>query len=233
MKIIKRNGEYDEYKGEKITAAVAKANNEISNPADRLTAKEIDVIEERVRDALTKMTHAASVEEIQDMVITNIYRMDKPVVGSAYAIYRYVHQQKRKGIIDEPVFTQSIALLDMKNDEAKGENANKNVDYLSTQRDYLAGFVNKLLVDKYYYADPEIEEYHNSGKGHNHDADYIAMRMHNCGLINAEDCLQNGTEISGRHINKPRSFRSACTILTQMIAQTASLQYGLRLAAVL
>lgn len=229
MDIIKRNGEQIVYDGKKIIAAIEKANKEVANRKDRLTKKEICVIEERVHDALKQMTHSAGVEEIQDMVITNIYRMDKPVVGSAYTIYRYVHQQKRKGIIDEPIFTQSIALLDMKNDEAKGENANKNVDYLSTQRDYMAGFVSKTLNKEYYYNDPEIQEYHYSGKGHNHDDDYTAMRMHNCGLINLEDCFQNGTEISGRHIGTPRSFRSTCTITTQAIAQTASLQYGLRL----
>ena len=233
MKVIKRNGQTVDYDGTKIIAAISKANESVSNPDDRLTETEIKVIEERIRHRLSVMTHEAGVEEIQDMVITGIYQMDRPVVGSAYAIYRYVHAQARKGAIDKPVFAQSIALLDMKNDEAKGENANKNVTYLSTQRDYLAGFINKHLADKVYYNDPEIVEYHNSGKGHNHDADYTSMRMTNCGLINAEDCLQNGTEISGRHINKPRSFRSACTILTQMIAQTASLQYGLTKTAVL
>lgn len=226
MHVIKRNGQTVGYDGAKIIAAISKANDSVSNPDDRLTETEIKVIEERIRRRLSAMTHEAGVEEIQDMVITGIYQMDRPVVGSAYAIYRYIHAQARKGIIDEPVFAQSIALLDMKNDEAKGENANKNVMYLSTQRDYLAGFINKHLADRFYYNDPEIIEYHNSGKGHNHDADYTSMRMTNCGLINAEDCLQNGTEISGRHISKPRSFRSACTILTQMIAQTASLQFG-------
>ncbi len=226
MNIIKRNGETVPYNGEKIKDAIRKANKEVSNRKEKLTEKEIDVIEERVRTALENETHASSVEDIQDMVITNIYSMNKPVVGSGYAIYRYKHNQLRRGIVDEPIIAQSIALLDLTNEEASQENANKNVDYLSTQRDYLAGFINKYLSWKHYYNVPELVEYHTSGKGHHHDADYIAMRMHNCGLINLDDCLQNGTEISGRHINKPRSFRNACTITTQIIAQVASLQYG-------
>ena len=226
MNIIKRNGETVKYDGDKIIKAIMNANKDVADKKHHITKKEAAVIEERIRQTLSDATFSYGVEDIQELVIAGIYAMNRPVAGNAYAIYRYKHQQKRRGLIDEPVMAQSISLLDMKNEEAAGENANKNVDYLSTQRDYIAGFVSKFLSWNHYYNVPEIVDYHLSGKGHHHDSDYIAMKMHNCGLINAEDCLQNGTEISGRHIGKPRSWRSACTILTQMIAQVASLQYG-------
>lgn len=38
--------------------------------------------------------------------------------------------------------------------------------------------------------------------------------------------LQNGTCISGTHIDRPNSFATACNIATQIIAQVASSQYG-------
>lgn len=50
--------------------------------------------------------------------------------------------------------------------------------------------------------------------------------MHNCGLVNLEDMLQNGTVISETMIEKPHSFSTACTVTTQIIAQVASSQYG-------
>ena len=50
--------------------------------------------------------------------------------------------------------------------------------------------------------------------------------MTNCCLINADDMLQNGTMISGVKIDKPRSFLTAANVLTQIIAQVASSQYG-------
>jgi ribonucleoside-triphosphate reductase len=52
------------------------------------------------------------------------------------------------------------------------------------------------------------------------------MPITNCCLINLEDMLQNGTVISGTLIEKPHSFRTACTIVTQIITQVASSQYG-------
>lgn len=51
-------------------------------------------------------------------------------------------------------------------------------------------------------------------------------REFNCSLINLEDMLQNGTVISGTGIDKPHSFRTACNVATQIVAQVASNQYG-------
>ena len=51
-------------------------------------------------------------------------------------------------------------------------------------------------------------------------------REYNCCLINLDDMLQNGTVISGTGIDKPHSFRTACNVATQIVAQVASNQYG-------
>lgn len=52
------------------------------------------------------------------------------------------------------------------------------------------------------------------------------MPLTNCCLINLEDMLQNGTVISGVKIEKPHSFKTACTIATQVITQVSSSQFG-------
>lgn len=48
----------------------------------------------------------------------------------------------------------------------------------------------------------------------------------NCCLINLDDMLQNGTCISGTWIDTPKSFSTAATVGSQIIAQVASQQYG-------
>ena len=48
----------------------------------------------------------------------------------------------------------------------------------------------------------------------------------NCMLINLEDMLTNGTVINEKMVESPKSFETACTIVTQIIAQIASAQYG-------
>lgn len=223
MKVLKRNGEEVEYDGAKITNAVSKASQSIMDEAKRLTPAEITVIEERVRRSLEGFQSIPDVETIQNMVIKEIYAMGRDKVGLCYAEYRYKHEQLRKM---DKLYENCVTLLDDRNEEAKGENANKLTTLLSTQRDYIAGFVNKVLNKRYYVNDEVIMRYHEMGLGHHHDQDYTAQRMTNCGLINLDDCLQNGTVISGKTISKPKSFRSATNVGSQVIGMVASFQFG-------
>ena len=71
---------------------------------------------------------------------------------------------------------------------------------------------------------------HKEGIIHFHDTDYFLTKEHNCSLVNIDDMLQNGTVISGTLIERPHRFSTACNIATQIIAQVASSQYGLRTA---
>lgn len=48
----------------------------------------------------------------------------------------------------------------------------------------------------------------------------------NCMLINLEDMLNNGTVINEKLVERPKSFSTACTVATQIMAQIASGQYG-------
>ena len=55
---------------------------------------------------------------------------------------------------------------------------------------------------------------------------YVSGPITNCELVNLEDMLQNGTVITNTLIEKPHSFRTACNIATQIIAQVASNTFG-------
>ena len=56
--------------------------------------------------------------------------------------------------------------------------------------------------------------------------DYHLQSIFNCCLVNLKDMLDNGTVINGKMVETPKSFQTACTITTQIIAQVASSQYG-------
>lgn len=61
---------------------------------------------------------------------------------------------------------------------------------------------------------------------HFHDADYFVQPIFNCCLINIGDMLDNGTMMNGKLIESPKSFQVACNVMTQIIANVASNQYG-------
>ena len=221
MKIMKRNGTEVVFDITKIIAAITKANNTVGEDA-RMTPVQIQRIAESVELSCQKMNRSPSVEEIQDLVESQIMAHGAYEVAKNYITYRYVRSLVRKSnTTDEKI----LSLIECCNEEAKQENSNKNPVVNSTQRDYMAGEVSRDLSERLLLP-ADIVEAHREGIIHFHDSDYYAQHMHNCDLVNLEDMLQNGTVITDTLIERPHSFSTACNIATQIIAQVASNQYG-------
>ena len=219
--VIKRNGEEVEFDAEKISNAIQKANNEVTDDK-KLTLLQIADVTRKVVERIEKASHAVNVERIQDLVEIAIMEEGGYEIAQKYVRYRYQREIARKANTTD---AEILSLIECSNEEVNQENSNKDASINSTQRDYMAGQVSKdltmrLLLPK------EIVDAHNEGIIHFHDSDYYAQKEHNCDLINLEDMLQNGTVISETMIEKPHSFSTACNIATQIIAQVASSQYG-------
>ncbi|MBR6677276.1 MAG: anaerobic ribonucleoside-triphosphate reductase, partial [Oscillospiraceae bacterium] len=221
MKIIKRNGSEMPFDITKIIAAITKAN-EVVEEAERMTPMQIQRIAQSVELQCEKLGRSPSVEEIQDLVETQIMAHGAYDVAKKYITYRYTRSLVRQSnTTDDKI----LSLIECNNEEAKQENSNKNPVVNSTQRDYMAGEVSRDITERILLP-KEIVEAHDAGIIHFHDSDYFAQHMHNCDLVNLEDMLQNGTVITGTLIERPHSFSTACNIATQIIAQVASNQYG-------
>ena len=221
MKVIKRNGSEVVFDITKIITAVTKANEAVEEDA-RMTPMQIKRIAEAVELSCIRTNRAPEVEEIQDMVESQIMAHGAYEVAKKYITYRYTRNLvRRSNTTDDKI----LSLIECCNEEAKQENANKNPTVNSVQRDYMAGEVSRDITSRILLPQ-EIVEAHEQGIIHFHDTDYYAQHMHNCDLVNLEDMLQNGTVISGTMIERPHSFSTACNIATQIIAQVASNQYG-------
>lgn len=221
MNIIKRNGEEVVYDGGKIISAIAKANAQVPE-STRMSEKKIAVVEDEVRQKLEEMSYTPGVEEIQNLVVAEIGRLGHFVVQKEYTEYRYKRSMVRQANTTDE---QLMSLLEDKNEEVKQENSNKNPTILSVQRDYMAGTVSKDLCDRFLLP-ANISQAHKEGVIHFHDTDYFVQKMYNCCLVNLEDMLNNETNISGTHIDRPKSIETAATVASQIIAQVASSQYG-------
>ena len=221
MKVIKRNSSEVTFDITKIITAITKANEAVEEDA-RMTPMQIKRIAEAVELSCIRMNRAPEVEEIQDLVESQIMAHGAYEVAKKYITYRYSRALvRRSNTTDEKI----LSLIECCNEEAKQENANKNPTVNSVQRDYMAGEVSRDITTRLLLPE-EIVQAHEEGIIHFHDADYYAQHMHNCDLVNLEDMLQNGTVISGTMIERPHSFSTACNIATQIIAQVASNQYG-------
>lgn len=221
MNIIKRNGEEQVFNPQKISIAISKANVTVPEN-EQLSEEAIVLVTEKVTSLCEKLNRAVSVEEIQDFVEKEIDNAGYFSVAKNYITYRYERSlARRKNTTDASI----MSIVDRKNEEINQENSNKNPVIISTMRDYMAGEVSKDISNRY-ILDDDIKEAHEIGIIHFHDLDYYINNTFNCCLINLGDMLQNGTCISGTHIDKPHRFSTACNIATQIIAQVASNQYG-------
>lgn len=222
--VIKRSGQRVPFNKEKIAKAIEGANSDCGLESDHLDHDKVQAIANGIETNAWNAGRDLSVEEIQDKVENALIASGKPEVAKAYIKYRYKHSEKRKmSEIDQKI----VSVIKRNNEEVKQENSNKNPTVLSVQRDYMAGEWDRYYVRNYILPE-DIRRAHDEGIIHVHDTDYTGMSMTNCCLINLNDMLQNGTSISGTRIDPPKSFSTACTVLSQISAAVASSQYGLK-----
>lgn len=218
--VIKRDGRKVPFDKQKIQNAINGAFQDVNGQERNDNGVLVHIM--GYINAYQELNDAIEVEKIQDIVERSLMEMGYYNVAKAYIRYRYEHELERQKHNDQE-------LLDMvkgDNDYWNTENSNKNVKWVTTQRDYMAGIVSTDLARKYIFP-KEVVEAHDAGIIHIHDMDYAAQNtLHNCCLINLDDMLQNGTVVNGVSIDKPHRLSTAMTIATQIIAAVASSQYG-------
>ena len=217
-KIVKRNGTIVDFDINKVSEAIIKAMKFGSGRLDLKVVK--DVCEEIEKCA--NIYETTTVSQIEELVFNLLCEKEHKDTARAYEQYRSVREFQRKtNTTDKGILT----LVENMNTELKEENSNKNPKLASTQRDYIAGEVSKDIA-KRKLLPPHIVQAHDEGILHFHDMDYTIQNIFNCCLVDIQDMLDNGTVINGNMIESPNSFQVACTVMTQIIAQVASNQYG-------
>ena len=219
LNIIKRDGNVAKFDKNKIENAILKAMKYGSGVYIPEIAKEIA---EEIENICMERDTKATVYKVEEMVYTKLIDYKQKLTAKAYEGYRAVQSFKRAiNTTDDSI----LGLLDRSNEDVLNENSNKNGILASTQRDLVAGEVSKDMARRKLIP-AHIVHAHDEGVIHYHDMDYAMQPIHNCMLINLEDMLTNGTVINNKLVESPKSFGTACTIVTQIIAQIASAQYG-------
>lgn len=218
MYILNRKGKKIEFNKLKIESAILKAMKDCGNIDKNAASMISQMIELSIK---ANCTHN-SVEGIEKEVYNQLIGYGFKDVAKSYESYRAVQAFKRRqNTTDDEI----LNLINNVNEEVSRENSNKKATLASTQRDLVAGVVSKDIA-KRRMIPTHIVNAHEEGVLHYHDMDYAMQPIHNCMLINIEDMLDNGTVINDKMVRSPKSFTTACTVLTQIIAQIASGQYG-------
>lgn len=219
MQVIKRDGNAVAFDEMKIYEAILKAMKYGSGIIDEAVAKKIAG---EIHMIVAKLPTSPTIFQIETYVYLKLIDNGHELTAKAYEGYRAIQAFKREiNTTDHSI----LGLIELTNEEVMNENSNKNAMMASTQRDLIAGEVSKD-ISRRKKLPSRIVQAHDEGILHFHDMDYFMQSIFNCCLINIKDMLDNGTAINGRMIETPKSFQVACTVMTQIIAQVASSQYG-------
>ena len=217
--VIKRDGSRVEFDEFKIYQAILKAMRYGSGVIDDGIAKKIA---HEINVTVNKSGATPTIFQIETYVYLKLIENGHELTAKAYEGYRAIQYFKREtNTTDDSI----LSLIALSNEDVMNENSNKNPMIASTQRDLIAGEVSKDITRRKKLP-ARIVQAHDEGVLHFHDMDYFMQSIFNCCLINIKDMLDNGTVINKRMIESPKSFQVACTVMTQIIAQVASSQYG-------
>lgn len=217
--VIKRDGTHVAFDESKIYQAILKAMKYGSGVIDKEIAEKIA---HEINLTFEHLQTTPTIFQIETYVYLKLIENGHELTAKAYEGYRAIQQFKREtNTTDDSI----LSLIDLSNEEVMNENSNKNPMMASTQRDLIAGEVSKDITRRKKLP-ARIVQAHDEGVLHFHDMDYFMQSIFNCCLIDIKDMLDNGTVINKRMIESPKSFQVACTVMTQIIAQVASSQYG-------
>lgn len=174
--VRKRNGKQEDFDKQKIAKALTSAFEEsFGDEGMSIYKGEIEQMTEDVAKAMEAYPRVC-VEEIQDFVEDTLMEYEFYDVAKEYIKYRYLHEIKRQSHND----AEFLTLIQGDNEYWHTENSNKNAEWVTTQRDYLAGIVSKDIARTYIFP-KEVIKAHDEGLIHIHDLDYAAQAtLTNC-----------------------------------------------------
>ena len=219
MKIIKRDGTETQFNKTKIKQAVVKA---MRNGSGIYLPDIARLIANDAERYFEKQDETPTIQKVEVYVYNRLIHYGQGLTAKAYEGYRAIQAFKKEASdTDEAI----LGLVGGTNEEAINENSNKDAKSASTQRDLIAGEVSKSIMRRKKLP-AHMTQAHDEGILHYHDMDYGIQQIFNCCLVNMEDVLGNGTVINKKGVDRPKSFQTACTIATQVMAQVAGGQYG-------
>lgn len=214
--IIKKNGKREEYNFKKIEKAIELAKG---RSIENIGVSDKECLYMRIEKEIKELNKKEIfVNEIHEIVIKNLKIYSDEVAGE-YSKYRDYKKRFNKTFSNIVIDTTNIL------ESGDKENANKDSNLISTQKELIAGVVSKAMTLDYELKE-EWAEAHRSCLFHIHDlTDYI-FRSFNCCLFDMGSLLKGGFLINGIKKKEPNSIKTAISLMSDVIMSASSQQFG-------
>ncbi|MDR3743339.1 MAG: anaerobic ribonucleoside-triphosphate reductase, partial [Bifidobacterium sp.] len=168
-----------------VKSAFADLDKKIGPQEERLIRDIANQVEAEIKD---RYNGPAKIEDIQNLVEHGLIEDHLYDVARTYTNYRLNKDIERAKATD---INEAVRRLVDRDEALVRENANKDSNVYSTQRDLLAGAVSKASA--FSMLPDAVSNAHMKGDIHFHDADYSPFTAQsNCSLPNYWDMLANG-----------------------------------------
>lgn len=213
--VIKKDGTTQDFNPEKIKKAITKS-------ADRVL---IDLSEEQkdeIVNIVEKHIDEKNLSEISIYTMHNLVEgaLDEvsPEVAKSYRDYR----DYKTTFVDmlDKVYRKSQSIMYI----GDKENANSDSALVSTKRSLIFNQLNKELYQKF-FLNREEQQAINDGYIYIHDMSARRDTM-NCCLFRMGEVLKGGFEMGNVWYNEPKTLDTACDVISDVILNAASQQYG-------
>lgn len=160
MKVKKKNGKQESVDIMKVISVLDKANANGETPQEEVR-KVVQKIVERLAEVKEPLVSSIDIEKVveEELIRANLVSLARSYIVGCYE-KENIH---RKQELDNSI----LGIIEEGNESVATENANKNPSLLSTQRDYIAGEVNKDLCKRFIY-NKEVIDAHDKGVIHVH-----------------------------------------------------------------
>lgn len=219
MKVIKRDKRVKQFDINRIKDAVYKAYVDVS---DECTFKEeypkLEVLIKKAINSLNKSQ--INIEEIQDIVTTNLKTIN-PTVEKSYTSYRnYREEQRIKNSKKERFYNEVLNCSNIDND-----NANVDQHSFSGRKYRIADYEQKQyalrnLISK------EGRKAFEDGEIYYHDLSSYAIGEHNCSFLDIGNGIKEGFTTRNGDVRPANSYATACQLVAVMFQCQSQVQYG-------
>ncbi len=213
--VIKKDGTTQDFNPEKIKKAITKS-------ADRVLIDLSEEQKDKIVNIVKKHIDEKNLSEISIYTMHNLVEgaLDdvSPEVAKSYRDYR----DYKTTFVDmlDKVYRKSQSIMYI----GDKENANSDSALVSTKRSLIFNQLNKELYQKF-FLNREEQQAINDGYIYIHDMSARRDTM-NCCLFRMGEVLKGGFEMGNVWYNEPKKLDTACDVISDVILNAASQQYG-------
>ena len=215
VKMIKKDGTFEDFNVQKVIDAVGKS---AYRALTKFTEEEKRFICEKVVERVNELEGDEIPIPVMHNIVESALEEVKPIVAKSYRDYRNYKQDFVRMLDDVYMKSQSIMYVGDK------ENANTDSALVSTKRSLIFNQFNKELYQKFFLTTEEIQACRD-GYIYIHDMSARRDTM-NCCLFDVENVLKGGFEMGNIWYNEPKTLDVAFDVIGDIVLSAASQQYG-------